>query len=139
LQVVLDEAVEEYYARAVSLKTIEAILVSKRKEEERREEKRREDYLHDDPTTFEYTSFVEQKAKNACRLLCRYHRVVSQFAHTNIRADTKLGVELSARALYGNAAIEQYQCTKIEQMNEIEGTTEFGADAARVVLLGQVE
>jgi hypothetical protein len=43
LQVVLDEAVEEYYARAVSLKTIEAILVSKRKEEERREEKRREE------------------------------------------------------------------------------------------------
>jgi hypothetical protein len=108
------------------------------REEKGREEKR-EGYLHNDPTTFEYTSFIEQKAKNACRLLCRYHRVVSQFAHTDIRADTKLGVKLSARALYCNAAIEQYQCTKIEQMNEIEGTTEFGADAARVVLLGQVE
>jgi ribosomal protein L12E/L44/L45/RPP1/RPP2 len=43
LQVDLDEAVEECYARAVSLKTIEAILAEKRREEKRREEKRREE------------------------------------------------------------------------------------------------
>jgi hypothetical protein len=43
LQVVLDEAVEEYYARAVSLKTLEAILLSQRKRRKgkRGEEKRR--------------------------------------------------------------------------------------------------
>jgi hypothetical protein len=92
----------------------------------------------DDPTTFEYTSFVEQKAKDACRLLYRYRRVVSQFVHTNIRAHTELAIELNGRALDGNAAVEQYECSKVEQMNIIDGTTEFGAEAAQVVLLRQV-
>jgi hypothetical protein len=137
LQVVLKEAVEEYYARAVSLKTIEAILVSHRKS--RGEERRGEKVAY---MTIQQRSNTPPSSSRRPRMRADCSAataVISQFAHTDIRADTKLGVKHSARTLYGNAAIEQYQCTRIEQMNKIEGTTEFGADAARVVLLGQVE
>lgn len=95
---------EAYHARAVSLKTTEAISVS----QSNGREERRTCYLHDDPTTFNDISFVGLKAKAECRLLFRYCRTVSQSVHTDICADAQLDVELEARALDGNATIGQY-------------------------------
>ena len=49
-----------------------------------------------------------------------------------------LSVSIDAGAVNGNATVEQHQCTEVEQMSKINGTTEFGADPAYAVLFNQV-